>query len=143
MENSNMPRPRLAVFLLGLLCPMFLSPMWDNEVQRVGKQRCTPFGYSLHIIADMLGMAALLLLFVMPVVCVWQAIAGRFERHHLLGFVAAFCIGIVARHLNYASWLLAERRDYRYDYDTREATWIANGQRQKLTNADLQNDLPS
>ncbi len=27
---------------------LFINPMWDNESQRIGKQKCTPLGYRLH-----------------------------------------------------------------------------------------------
>ena len=32
---------------------LFIHPMWDNESQRIGKQKCTPAGYALHVIAEM------------------------------------------------------------------------------------------
>ena len=39
---------------------LFIYPMWDNESQRIGKQKCTPKGYNLHVIAELLGFIGLL-----------------------------------------------------------------------------------
>ena len=36
--------------------------MWDNESERIGKQRCTPLGYALHVVSDLIGFLGLLLL---------------------------------------------------------------------------------
>jgi hypothetical protein len=40
---------------------LFINPMWDNEAERIGKQKCTPLGYALHAISDLIGFIALLL----------------------------------------------------------------------------------
>jgi len=35
---------------------LFIYPIWDNESQRIGKQKCTPLGYKLHGTAEGLGL---------------------------------------------------------------------------------------
>ena len=40
----------------------FFHPMWDHESERISKQRCTPVGYALHVVADLLGLAGFVLL---------------------------------------------------------------------------------
>ena len=34
---------------------MFIPRMWFDEVERIGKQRCTPQGYGLQGIGDLVG----------------------------------------------------------------------------------------
>lgn len=58
---------------------MFVPKMWFDEVERIGMQRCTPFGYALKAVGEVVGFAGLLLLVAMPVYLMQQAIVGAFS----------------------------------------------------------------
>lgn len=64
---------------------MLISRMWSDEVERIGKQRCTPVGYALHGTGQLFGCFALLLL------------------------LAPFVIGLLGEGVLAMSWLLARR----------------------------------
>lgn len=103
---------------------MFINPMWDNESQRIGKQRCTPAGYAFHVISDLIGLNAIILLLGIPIYLVYVGIRGRFALSMLWLLVVPFAIAIVGNLLHSYSWHLAEKRQFNYDYEDRIATWI-------------------
>jgi hypothetical protein len=108
---------------------LFVHPMWDNESERIGKQKCTPFGYALHGIADLLGIIGLFLLIGIAGYLVHRGIAGTFRPPLLCILMIPFSLGLVGNALFRLSWMLARRRGFEYDYVLREASWIENGRR--------------
>ncbi len=108
---------------------LFLHPMWDNESQRIGKKMCTPAGYALHVIADLMGFSGLLLLLGLVVVLVWKWFTGTFHAPLLWVLAVPFCLDIISEVLYQYSWWLALRKGFHYDYERREASWIEAGER--------------
>ena len=108
---------------------LFIHPMWDHESQRIGKQKCTPAGYTLHVIAEMVGFLGLLFLFAIPAVLVWQWWAGTFDSSLFLLFTVPFGLGVASEILFQFSWWLALRRGFQYDYERCEASWMEAGER--------------
>jgi hypothetical protein len=108
---------------------VFINPMWDNEAERIGKLRCTPLGYALHGVSDLLGIVALLLLFGIAAYLSYRGIVGTFRASLLWLLPIPFGIAIIGTILYRISWSLAHRRDFRYDDDTRESSWLDNGKR--------------
>ncbi len=109
---------------------LFINPMWDNESERIGKQRCTPFGYTLHVISDLIGFLGLLLLLATGAYVSYRGIVGTFHSGLLWLFAIPFGLDFVGTALFHYSWVVARRKGFRYDYGTREASWIENGERQ-------------
>lgn len=107
---------------------MFINPMWDSESQRIGKQKCTPLGYRLHLVSDLVGFVALILLLVTFVYLRFRSVLGSFHESlwWLLAVPVAMAFGGTLLHRY--SWLLAERKGFRYDDKTCEASWLENGQ---------------
>jgi hypothetical protein len=89
---------------------LFIHPMWDHESQRIGKQKCTPVGYALHVLADYTGFLGLLLLFGMPALLVWQWMFSTFYWSLLWLLVVPFGVGIVSEVLYHYSWWLVLRQ---------------------------------
>src|SRR5829696_5856907 len=73
---------------------LFLHPMWDYESQRIGKQRCTPTGYTLHVVAELIGFVGMLLLLGVVALLVWWGIAGDFRSADLWLLALPFGLGI-------------------------------------------------
>jgi hypothetical protein len=109
---------------------LFINPMWDNESERIGKQKCTPLGYAIHTISDIIGLIGLLLLLGTGVYLSYRGVAGTFRTSLLWLFVIPFVLAFIGSALYRYSWMLAQKKGFRYNYDTREASWIENGQRQ-------------
>src|SRR4051794_21326326 len=101
---------------------LFINPMWDNEAERIGKQRCTRLGYALHGISDLIGFVALLLLFGLAAYLGYRDITGTFRASLFWLFSVPFILTIVGSILYRISWVVAHRRGFRYDYDSREAS---------------------
>lgn len=108
---------------------LFIHPMWDHESQRIGKQKCTPAGYTLHVVAELIGFIGLLLLLATPFILARHLIAGTFRVGMLWLFAAALAVGIVSEVLFQLSWWMAIRRGFHYDYERREASWLEEGER--------------
>ncbi len=107
---------------------LFFHPMWDHESERIGKQKCTPVGYAIHAIADLLGFVGLLLLLGALVYLSYRITAGTF-RAALFWLVAApVGLGLISDLLFHYSWWLARRKGFRYDVERCEATWIESGE---------------
>jgi hypothetical protein len=103
---------------------LFINPMWDHESERIGKQKCTPLGYALHVTSDLIGFVALLLLMGTGAYIGYRGIAGTFHARLLWLFVAPFALAFVGSVLYRYSWRLAHKKGFRYDYDSREAIWL-------------------
>jgi hypothetical protein len=107
----------------------FFFPMWDNLSQKIGKQKCTPFGFMLHSLASSLGAVGFLLLLVLSLYLGYSLLSGNFHRSLLWLLSAPFGMGLLAQIMYMFSWHLADKRGFEYDYDRREASWLENGTR--------------
>ncbi len=116
---------------------LFINPMWDNEAERIGKQKCTRLGYALHNISDLIGLVALLLLLGTAAYLGNRGVVGSFRASLLWLLLIPFGLAIVGSLLYQFSWVLAHRRGFRYDYDSREASWLEDGQRRTYKYNDL------
>lgn len=105
----------------------FIHPMWYHESQRIGKQKCTPVGYALHVVAELIGFVGLLGLFATPVMLIWSWFAGTFRLSLFWLFALAFGLGIVSEVMFQFSWWLAFRKGFHYDDGIREASWLEGG----------------
>ncbi len=104
--------------------------MWDHESQRIGKQKCTPVGYELHGIAELLGFLGLLLFIIVCVYLLGRRSLGIFDIRQLWLMAIPFGMGLIAEFLYHYSWRLAIRKGFTYNYDTQEASWMEDGKKQ-------------
>jgi hypothetical protein len=104
--------------------------MWDHESQRIGKQKCTPLGYKLHGIAELLGFIGLFLLLVVLAYLGFRKVDHTFHASLLWLMAVPFGIGLIGECIYYYSWKLAAKKGFQYNYETREASWMEDGQRQ-------------
>src|SRR5207248_404999 len=91
----------------------------DHESQRIGKQQCTPAGYQLHVVAELIGFVGLLLLLAALVLLVWRWFAGTFHASLLWWLAVPFSLGMVSEGMMQYSWWLARRKGFHYDYERR------------------------
>ena len=108
---------------------MFIPRMWSSEVERIGKQKCTPAGYVLHSIGDLIGFAGLLLLLALPLYLVYRGIAGTFLWSLLWFLLLPFGIGLLGLIVVGFSWHMANKKYFKYDYEKNLSTWYESGQR--------------
>jgi len=107
---------------------LFIHPMWDHESQRIGKRKCTPAGYALHVIGEMIGFFGLQFRFVVPGVVVRKWWAGTLEPSLCWIFALAYGLGVVSEILVQSSWSLALMKSFKYDYERCEASWMEAGE---------------
>ena len=106
---------------------MFIPRMWFDEVERVGKQRCTPVGYVLQQLGELIGFCGLVGLLGTPVF-VW------FLHWSLLSLlIVSVSLGIVGTVIVSFSWSLASRKGFHYDYQRRETSWVEAGEKRLYT----------
>jgi hypothetical protein len=103
--------------------------MWFHESQRIGKQKCTPIGYAIHVNAELIGFVGLLLLLVALVVLLRKWFADTFHTSLLWLVAMAFGVGIISEVLYQYSWWLALRKGFQFNDELCEATWMEAGQR--------------
>jgi hypothetical protein len=108
---------------------IFINPMWYNESERIGKQMCAPLGYKLHGISDGLGFLGLLLFVGTLAYLAYAGFTGSFHIRLLWLLTIPLGIGIIGSMLYRYSWTLADRKQWSYDYENREASWMEDGQR--------------
>ena len=97
--------------------------MWQDEVQRIGKQRCTPTGFRLHGISDLIGFVAMLLVLAVPCYLIYSLFRGTFSWSSLWLLLAPIGFAIIGNILHSYSWHLADIRNFEYDYEKRISTW--------------------
>jgi hypothetical protein len=110
--------------------------MWSDEVERIGKQKCTPFGYALQSVGDLVGFAGLLMLLGVPVYLIYRGIVGSFHWSLLWLLLVPIAVGVVGAIIVGVSWQLAGRKQFKYDYERRESTWYEQGEKRSFTYAD-------
>ena len=121
---------------------MFINPMWQDEVQRIGTQRCTPVGYQLHGVSDLIGFIAILLLLAVPCYLGYAAVRGGFSWSLLWLLLLPIAVAIVGNVIHAYSWRLAELREFHYDYETRVSTWrTPSGAVETFTYADWRREF--
>ena len=103
--------------------------MWDNESQRIGKQKCTPVGYALHAIAELMGFIGMISLLGIVIFYLYRGITGNFHASLLWLLTIPFGVGIIAEIIFQFSWVLATKRGFEYNYETRVASWVVDGKR--------------
>ena len=106
----------------------FIHPMWDTETQRIGQRRCTPWGYRLRGVAELIGYTGLLLLVSAPVYAVFDWLREQPTQGWLMAGIAC-SLGVVSQLLFRGSGWLATRKQFHYDDDRNEASWIEHGER--------------
>lgn len=107
---------------------LFIHPMWYSESERTGTQKCSPTGYVLRGIADIIGLLGLVFLFVVPAVLVWNWFSGVFQASLWWLFALPFGLGAVSEALFQFSCSLSRRRGFHYDYEKDEASWLEAGE---------------
>jgi hypothetical protein len=111
----------------------FIHPMWDHEAERIGKRRCTPIGYVIHVIADYVGFLGLLMIFAVLYCLIHAWIYGTFKNSLFWLLLLPFGFGLISELLYRFSWALAYWKGFRFDYGRGEASWIEAGERRTYT----------
>lgn len=117
---------------------MFIPRMWFDEVERIGMQRCTPVGYGLQIIGELIGFVGLLMLLGVPVYLAYQGVVGTFRWPLLWLLAVPVVFGVINTVIAGLSWSLAYRKQFRYDYERRVSSWVEGGEERTYTYADWQ-----
>lgn len=107
----------------------FINPMWDHESQRIGKMKCTPTGYRLHVLSDFLGFLGLICLISVAISLVVLKLRGDFSSDKLLFFSIPLILDILSTLLYHFSWKLADVKGFEYNGETSEASWVEKGER--------------
>ena len=110
-----------------VLSMIFIHPMWDSENQRLGLKACTPPGYTLVGVGDLIGMLGLLTLLAVPVYVGYKFVAGQFSSGLLWLLLIPLGLGVSGRIIFEVGWALARGKGFRYD-DARTAWWEEGGE---------------
>jgi len=110
---------------------LFIHPMWDNESQRIGMQKCWPAAYNIHTIGELIGFSGLIVLLYMFGYMIYLGVTGRFTWGMLLLLGIPIGIGVISEVMVQVSWKMVARRGFEYDYENRESSWIKGGKRIK------------
>src|SRR5438874_991780 len=99
---------------------MFIPRIWFDEVERIGKQRCTPFGYALQAFGELVGFFGFLTLLGMPAYLAYRGVVGTFRWSLLWLLALPFAMGMLGWIMVGLSWWMAFRKKFHYDYERQE-----------------------
>jgi hypothetical protein len=102
---------------------LFIHPMWDTETQRIGKMRCSSRAYSLHVTAELIGFIGALTLVGFSLWFVGTWLVSTWETPTFWLFVIPLLLGIVSEIGFQYSWIMVNRKEYRYDAEGDLVTW--------------------
>jgi len=108
--------------------------MWDSENQRLGMKACTPFGYALRQIGDLIGFFGLILLLLIPCFMVFRFFRHEFASRDWWLLLAPIIVGLIGRVLFMCGWALAMKRKFEYEYKTMTVKWVENGIQKEFPN---------
>lgn len=98
--------------------------MWDSENERLGMKSCTPLGYAVRCLADLIGLIGIVG-FLVLFLCLLKHVGGLSWATLLV----PIGMGVLGKFLLYAvSWKLAERKQFHYNPELRIARWIESGE---------------
>ena len=129
-----MSKDKLFSYLLLPLC-LYIYPMWDTEIQRTGLQKCTPTGYALHAFAELFGFTGGMFLLI-----AFFAASFMNRRIGIIIVCSSVAIGLMGRILDMIAHRIAARRDFKYDDESRTASWNENGKRVTYDHAQWEKD---
>ena len=121
------------LFPLVLLTMLYIYPMWSNEVERIGLQKCTPRGYVLRALAEIFG-------FVGGLFFLAALFGAAFRRFGIICLCASLALGVTGRILFMTAYWLAAKRRYHYDEKQNIASWVVNDVRITYDLAQLKNE---
>jgi hypothetical protein len=102
--------------------------MWDSENERLGLKSCTPLGYTLIGVGGLIGtLLGLLALLAVPVYLAYRFFTGQLSSALLWLLLTPFGFGILGRVFFEVGWMLALRKQFRYD-SARTAWWNDGGE---------------
>jgi len=78
----------------------------------------------LHVISDLIGFIALICLLGVLIYLVYARIRGQFTWGMLWFLVVPFTIAIAGNILHSYSWYLADKHQFKYDYEKAISTWV-------------------
>lgn len=131
--NDKPPKWILLLYLI----PVWFPPIWDSESERIGKQKCTPFGAMLHGVSDLFGLVSLISVPTVLIALLVELVKGPFQLHSLWLLLVPYVFTNIGRFLYGYSWKLAERNGFQYD-DNRVASWVENGERRTFKHKEKQ-----
>lgn len=122
---------------------IFIHPKWQSAGERIGKHMCTPCGYWLHEISNLIGRVGLDLLIIGAVAYfgLEHEVMREYPRIALVAVPVA--IGILGMALHRISWMLADRKQWSYDATTQTAWWMDNGQWRTYTAKEPPANVPA
>jgi len=100
---------------------LFIYPMWKSETERLGKKRCSPLAYNIHILADYIGFLGLILLITMIITKIITSYIDSWWY-----FSIPFLVGFLGGLTHIFSWYLVSRKKFEYNYKKDESKWIEN-----------------
>jgi len=101
--------------------------MWDSENQRLGLKACTPPGYRLVGIGDLMGMLGFLTLITCLAYLAYKQFVAQFSTGLLWLLLIPISMGVIGRVIYEVGWVLASRKQFSYD-DSRTAWWKEGGE---------------
>jgi hypothetical protein len=117
-----------------ILASLFIYPMWDSENQRLGMKACSPFGYTVRSIADLIGFFGLILLFGILGVLTPRYLRHQFESGDFWLLLVPLVVGLVGRVIFEFGWGLAAKKKFEYDSQTMTVKWIEDGHERVFPN---------
>jgi hypothetical protein len=117
-----------------ILASLFIYPMWDSENQRLGMKACSPFGYTVRSIADLIGFFGLILLFGILGVLTLRYLRHQFESGDFWLLLVPLVVGLVGRVIFEFGWGLAAKKKFEYDSQTMTVKWIEDGHERVFPN---------
>jgi hypothetical protein len=102
--------------------------MWDHESQRIGMQKCWPLAYLIHGYGELLGFLGLLGLLGVFGYAIYVGIFHGLGAITWWFLAVPFGAGIISEIMVQSSWIMVGKRGFKYDYETRTASWDENGE---------------
>ena len=90
-------------------------------------KRCSAPAYYLKKLSDLLGLVAMVTLFVLVSALLRHSMYGTFRPRMLFILIIPFLMAAGARIMLELSWKIVARKSFRYDYERDVVSWIEDG----------------
>lgn len=102
---------------------LFFHRMWDSEIERIGFRKCSPAGYQIRHLGELVGFIGLVWFVGALLYLLYTAVTLSFTLASLRLLLWPLALGVLSDILVLISRMAVNRKDFQYNEGERRSSW--------------------